>query len=75
LTLDHLCRERLCVNPSHLDPCSRQENIRRRPSTGSKKQPKPTHCPNGHEYPLFKGAYKCLDCRAVEKRRRKLEGK
>lgn len=22
-----------------------------------------------------KGAYKCLDCRAVEKRRRKLEGK
>ena len=24
---------------------------------------------------LHKGAYKCLDCRAVEKRRRKLEGK
>jgi len=29
LTLDHLCRNKLCVNPDHLDPCTTQENTRR----------------------------------------------
>lgn len=29
LTLDHLCRTTLCVNPYHLDPCPREENSRR----------------------------------------------
>lgn len=28
-TLDHLCRTPACVNPAHLEPCSRQENVRR----------------------------------------------
>lgn len=29
LQLDHLCRNRNCVNPSHLEPVSQKENIRR----------------------------------------------
>src|SRR5450759_1785914 len=29
LELDHLCRVRACVNPEHLDPVSRHENLRR----------------------------------------------
>lgn len=29
LDLDHLCRVRHCVRPSHLDPCPRKENLRR----------------------------------------------
>jgi DNA-binding XRE family transcriptional regulator len=29
LELDHLCRVRACVNPDHLEPVSRQENMRR----------------------------------------------
>lgn len=29
LTLDHLCRNKLCVNPDHLEPVTGAENVRR----------------------------------------------
>ena len=41
--IDHLCRNRLCVNPKHLDPTTDQENIRRG------KAGRRTHCKRGHE--------------------------
>jgi hypothetical protein len=31
LTIDHLCRNTLCVNPEHLEPVTHAENCRRRP--------------------------------------------
>lgn len=31
LDLDHLCRVRNCVNPTHLEPVTRRENLRRSP--------------------------------------------
>lgn len=29
LDIDHLCRVRCCVNPAHLEPVTRRENLRR----------------------------------------------
>ena len=29
LTIDHLCRNKLCCNPAHLEPVTNLENIRR----------------------------------------------
>lgn len=48
LTIDHLCRNRACIEPSHLDECTRGENVLRSPDTFSGKNIRKTHCPKGH---------------------------
>jgi len=40
--IDHLCRNKLCCNPRHLEVVTKRENERR--------IPKKTHCPSGHPY-------------------------
>ncbi len=49
MTLDHLCRNRNCCQPKHLEPVSRVENIMRGESPWAINARK-THCPQGHEY-------------------------
>ena len=43
LQLDHLCRNKACVRPDHLEPVTLAENVRRAADTK-------THCPQGHAY-------------------------
>lgn len=63
LELDHLCRNKLCVNPEHLEPVTHLENIRR----GEKANR--THCVRGHSLDLLNtyikpnGSRNCRTCR------------
>ncbi|MFE5591466.1 HNH endonuclease signature motif containing protein [Streptomyces sp. NPDC056549] len=49
LTLDHLCRNRACVNPEHLEPVTVQVNTLRGEAP-SAYAARVTHCPQGHPY-------------------------
>ncbi|GAA3948015.1 HNH endonuclease signature motif containing protein [Microbacterium soli] len=47
LDLDHLCRNRRCVNPDHLEPVTHRENIRRGMQSRGRGDVE-SKCPSGH---------------------------
>jgi hypothetical protein len=68
LELDHLCRNRGCFNPDHLEAVTHAENMRRG-YWGAK-----THCPQGHEYTAentiinsVDGGRMCRECKALRR--------
>jgi len=66
LQLDHLCRNRACVNPDHLEAVTPRENVLRSDSPMAR-QARQTHCKRGHEFTaentyLNKGKRYCRTC-------------
>ena len=49
MQIDHLCRNKGCVNPAHLEPVTQQENISRSENMAAR-YARRSHCTNGHEY-------------------------
>lgn len=60
MTIDHLCRNRVCVRPDHLEAVPILENLLRSPLTLTYKNTAKTHCKNGHEF-TEKNTYRRLD--------------
>lgn len=56
--LDHLCRNRVCMNPRHLEPVTIAENVLRGDGPGARNRRK-THCKNGHAFTPENTFYVC----------------
>ena len=83
LEIDHLCKNCLCVNPSHLEPVTHRENVLRGDGFAARNARK-THCPKGHPYDenntmISNGGRDCRECgrtrnRQRQARRRRADG-
>ena len=77
MDLDHLCRNRACVNPAHMERISHRENTLRG-DTIVAKQAAQTHCLRGHEFTeentyLYRGKRRCRACNRYNMARWKAE--
>ncbi len=79
LELDHLCRNKRCCRPEHLEAVTRRTNTLRGESPAAKANRR-NRCANGHEYTIentymAKGIHRhCRTCMRVVQKRLRAEG-
>lgn len=79
LVIDHLCRNRRCCNPDHLEAVTNAENVRR--GRTGKWQIRESRCPRGHEFTPentiqnSNGSRRCRTCNRISdlERSRRIE--
>lgn len=78
MVIDHLCRNKACCNPEHLEAVTSRENILRGVGA-SALNAKKTHCINGHEFSIQNTLVRkngsnlrrvCRQCRRIRDRLR-----
>lgn len=83
LQIDHLCRNKRCINPQHLEAVTGRVNLLRAPTFQAMNAAK-THCCNGHEFTsentaiaLADGSRVCRMCKRINdaKQRSSPEGR
>lgn len=74
LVIDHLCRQRCCVNPDHLEAVPQRDNVLRGESHVARWATR-THCDRGHAFDSRNtitrenGTRRCRECRNARQRK------